>query len=191
VLGGRARRRAAEADTTAARAGENEPRARASARAADASARLANDRAYASDLQFANQMWLNRQYPVLVDLLDGQRPERTDGTDRRGFEWYFLWASSHRPYRSVTLRNQGWDLAVGPGGRYLAVALGDPAVELLDAAGKPIRTLTAAGGKVIRVAVSPDGRRVAGGSEDGGTRVWEADSGRLLHTLAGHRGLVA
>jgi WD40 repeat protein len=183
VLLGQARR-------SAARAGENEARALAAAARADANARLANDRAYTSDLQFASQMWRNRQYSVLQDVLDGQRPERTDGTDRRGFEWHFLWASSHRPHRSVGLRGQGWDMTPSRSGGYLAVAVGDPAVELLDAAGKPVRTLTATGPKVIRVAVSADGRRVAGGSEDGVTRVWEADSGRLLHTLAGHRGPV-
>src|SRR5262249_53293547 len=149
------------------RAGENEARALASARAAAASARLANDRAYASDLQFANQMWVNRQYPVLTDLLNKQRPDRTDGEDRRGFEWHFLWASSHTPHRSVPVRNQAWDVAVSREGGYLAVALGEPAVELLDAAGKLVRTLTAPGGKVVRVCVSADGRQVAGGSEDG------------------------
>jgi WD40 repeat protein/tRNA A-37 threonylcarbamoyl transferase component Bud32 len=190
VLLGQARQSAADAAASAAAAGKNETRALAAAARADANARLANDRAYASDLQFASQMWRNRQLSVLEDLLDGQRPERTDGTDRRGFEWNFLWASSHPPHRSVGLRGQGWDLTASPGGGYFAVAVGDPAVMLLDADGKPVRTLTATGAKVIRVAVSADGRRVAGGSEDGVTQIWETDSGRLLHTQSGHKGPV-
>jgi eukaryotic-like serine/threonine-protein kinase len=190
ILLGEARQSAADARANAERAGANEVRALASAADAAASARLANDRTYGSDLQFANQMWVNRQYAVLVDLLDGQRPERTDGIDRRGFEWHFLWATSHAPHRTVSLPRQAWDLAAGRDGSFLAVATGDPAVELLDADGRPVRTLTAAGGKVIRVCVSADGRRVAGGSEDGTTHVWAADSGRLIRTLAGHRGLV-
>jgi WD40 repeat protein/serine/threonine protein kinase len=188
VLLGQARQSATDAAASAGRAGENEARALAAAARADANARLANDRAYASDLQFASQMWRNRQFPVLEDLLNGQRPERTDGTDRRGFEWRFLWSASHRPHRSVGLPGQGWDLTARPGG--YAVAVGDPAVELLDAAGKLVRTLTATGAKVIRVAVSADGGQIAGGSEDGVIRVWEADSGRLLHTLTGHHGPV-
>jgi WD40 repeat protein/serine/threonine protein kinase len=190
VLLGQARRSAGEADASASNARRNEGRALASAADAAASARLANDRAYASDLQFANQMWVNRQFPVLVDLLDRQRPERTDGVERRGFEWHHLWASAHHPHRSLALRDQGWDLAAGRDGTGFAVALGESGIELRDVGGQPVRTLPGAGGKVLRVALSPDGRRVAGGSEDGTARVWEADTGRLLRTLAGHRGPV-
>jgi WD40 repeat protein len=190
VLLGEARRSAADATANAARAGENEARALASAADAATSARLANDRAYASNLQFANQMWVNRQYAILVDLLDGQRPDRTDGIDRRGFEWYFLWAASHQPHRTVPLPRQAWDLAASRDGSVLAVATGDPAVELLDGGRRPVRSLSAAGGKVIRVGVSADGRRVAGGSEDGTTHVWDAGSGRLIRTVTGHHALV-
>jgi WD40 repeat protein len=190
VLLGEARRAEAEATANARHAGENEARALQSASAAAASARLANDRAYASDVQFANQMWVNRQYPVLHDLLDGLRPDRTDGVERRGFEWYHLWALAHPPHRTVPLRGQGWDVAAGRDGRLLAVAAGEAGVELFDAAGKSLRTLPGGGAKVMRVAVSADGKRVAGGSEDGTARVWEADTGRLVRTLGGHRGPV-
>jgi WD40 repeat protein len=190
ALLGQARRSANEATSNAAKAGESEARAIASAVDAAASARLANDRAYASDLQFANQMWVNRQHAVLVDLLDRQRPDRTDGLDRRGFEWYYLWAVSHPPHRTATLPRQAWDLATGRNGALLAVATGDPAIELLDTDGRSLRTLSAPGGKVIRVGLSPDGRRVVGGSEDGTAHVWSADTGQLLRTIGGHRGLV-
>ena len=33
---------------------------------------------------------------------------------------------------------------------------------------------------------SPDGARLVSGGSDRTVRVWEADSGRLLHTLTGH-----
>ncbi|HVK12591.1 MAG TPA: protein kinase, partial [Gemmataceae bacterium] len=183
VFLGQARRSAADAEANAGRAIDNEARALAAAR-------LANERAYASDLQFANQMWVNRQHAVLVDLLDGQRPARTDGVDRRGFEWHYLWSVSHPPHRSAPLARQAWDLAASRDGDLLGVATGSPAVELLDGGGHPVRTLKAPGGLVIRVGLSEDGRRVAGGSEDGTAHVWAADSGRLIHTIRGHRGLV-
>jgi WD40 repeat protein/tRNA A-37 threonylcarbamoyl transferase component Bud32 len=188
VLLGQARRSAAEATVSAEQAGKNEALALEAAARADINARLANDRAYASDIQFASLMWTNRQKTTLTDLLEGTRT-RTDGTDRRGFEWYFLWACAHPPHRSVPLRNQGRDLATPRDGRYFAVATGESEVELLDATGKPLRTL-AGEGRIIRVDVSADGRKVAGGAEDGTARVWDADTGRLLRTLTGHTGSV-
>jgi WD40 repeat protein len=36
------------------------------------------------------------------------------------------------------------------------------------------------------VAVTPDGRRAVSASADGMLKVWELESGRELHTLAGH-----
>ena len=52
-----------------------------------------------------------------------------------------------------------------------------------------IRVLTGHTGRVQAVGWSPDGARlVSGGGDDTTVRVWEADSGRLLHTLAGHTG---
>jgi WD40 repeat protein len=188
VLLGQARRSAAEASVNAEQARKNEARALEAAARADANARLANDRAYASDIQFASLMWVQRQKTTLVDLLEGTRT-MPDGTDRRGFEWYFLWACAHPPHRSIPLRNQGRDLATPRDGRYFAVATGESEVELLEATGKPLRTLPGEG-RVIRVDVSADGRRVAGGAEDGTARVWDADTGRLLRTLTGHTGPV-
>ena len=190
VLLGQARRSAADAEASAGRAAENEARALSSAAAEAASARLANDRAYASDLQFAHQMWVNRQHAIVVDLLDGQRPERTDGTDRRGFEWHHLRASAHPPHRTVALRHQGWDVAATRDGRRFAVAAGESGVVLLDPAGTALRTLVGGGEKVMRVDLSADGGRVAGGSENGTIRLWESDTGRLVRTLSGHRGPV-
>jgi WD40 repeat protein/tRNA A-37 threonylcarbamoyl transferase component Bud32 len=189
VLLGQARHSAAEASASATLASEKEAAALRAAARADASARLANDRAYASDLQFAGQMWTNRQHRVLVDLLEGQLPGRTDGIERRGFEWHYLWAVANHANRTVQLRGQGWDLAAPADARYFAVAAGNSGVDLFDVAGAPLRTLDSPG-KVLRLAISADGKRVAGGGEHGAAWVWDADTGRLLRTLSGHRGPV-
>ena len=45
--------------------------------------------------------------------------------------------------------------------------------------------------RVLAVGWSPDGSRLVSGGGDGTVRVWEAGSGRLLHTLPGHTGGVA
>jgi WD40 repeat protein len=40
------------------------------------------------------------------------------------------------------------------------------------------------------VAYSPDGKRIVTGSDDKTAKVWDADTGRELHTLTGHTGSV-
>ncbi|RMF45756.1 MAG: hypothetical protein D6750_11385, partial [Bacteroidetes bacterium] len=49
-----------------------------------------------------------------------------------------------------------------------------------------LRTLRHGAKAVISVSWSPDGRRLASDSSDSTVRIWDAASGQLLRTLAGH-----
>lgn len=51
--------------------------------------------------------------------------------------------------------------------------------------GLRVRVLKVGGVETTQLAFSPDGRLVAGGDWDGHVRVWEVETGALLHTLAG------
>jgi WD40 repeat protein len=73
----------------------------------------------------------------------------------------------------------------------IAVARGN-AVEIRNysgSSGEPV-TLREREPAVIAAAISASGRRVATAGADRTARVWDATSGRLLHTLRGHRGNV-
>ncbi len=50
----------------------------------------------------------------------------------------------------------------------------------------PTLTLTGHDGDVFSIAYSPDGQRLATAGKDGTVRIWEAETGTLLHILRGH-----
>jgi WD40 repeat protein/predicted Ser/Thr protein kinase len=94
-----------------------------------------------------------------------------------------------------TAENGLWAVAYHPGGTHIAVLGPGHLIEVLDAAtGK--RVATADAGKVEywatrrALAYSPDGRLLAGPYEGNQIGLWEADTYRLIGTLAGHDGTV-
>jgi WD40 repeat protein len=50
-----------------------------------------------------------------------------------------------------------------------------------------LHTLAGHSSVVTAVAVTPDGRRAGSASWDNTLKVWELETGRELHTLAGHK----
>jgi WD40 repeat protein/predicted Ser/Thr protein kinase len=86
-----------------------------------------------------------------------------------------------------------WAVAYRPGGAQIAVLGSGDVIEILDAAtGKRAATPGAGrlGGWGIRraLAYSPDGRLLAGPYEGNRVGLWDAETYRLVGTLAGHQG---
>ena len=53
--------------------------------------------------------------------------------------------------------------------------------------GKALHTLKGHNRRVCSVAFSPDGQRIVSGSRDKTLKIWDANSGKELKTLTGHK----
>jgi WD40 repeat protein/tetratricopeptide (TPR) repeat protein/tRNA A-37 threonylcarbamoyl transferase component Bud32 len=172
---------------------------------AKANARLANDRAYTSNLRLVQRAWEENQIDLVHELLEGQRPEKTGGEDLRNFEWHYWWRASHSELHTIPahtgvsgVTSVVNDVAFSPDGRRLASCGGykPGEVKVWDTVtGEVVLTLRGHADSVEGVAFSPDGRRLAssGGKlapKQGEVKVWDAVTGKEMLTLGGHTGLV-
>jgi WD40 repeat protein/predicted Ser/Thr protein kinase len=94
-----------------------------------------------------------------------------------------------------TAEKRTWALAYRPGGAHVAVLGPGHVIEVLDAAtGERVTTVDAGRLELWAVrralAYSPDGRLLAGPYEGNRIGLWEAETYRLVGTLAGHEGTV-
>ena len=78
-------------------------------------------------------------------------------------------------------------LAFGPGDAGIAAGSRDGTLRIFDATTLGLRHRHEAGVPLRGVAFSPDGARLAAAAEDMTVRLWEAQSGREIVVLHGHR----
>ena len=79
-------------------------------------------------------------------------------------------------------------VAWSPDGKLLASSSLDESVRVWDVATGELLRILNNSDRVRSVAWSPDGKTIAAGGQDGATiRLWEAQTGRLLHTIKGHQ----
>jgi WD40 repeat protein len=142
---------------------------------------------YATDLRLAQRAWDDGNYELVLELLDGQRPE-AGREDLRGFEWYYLWRLCNRE-GPVSLRQEGEARAASfsPDGRTLAVGTAEKSVKLWDVAERrEVASLAGHTGGLWAAVFSPDGRVLATGSDDRTVKLWDVGGRGEIATLAGH-----
>jgi hypothetical protein len=127
----------------------HEAAARASEAAARSEAEFSNQRLYDVKMNLVQRAWEEWFPPGFIDTLDEQRPEKQNGVERRGFEWFY------------------WQRKLASGSRTLkrTPPKVTPAADPEALLGRSFLS------GVLSVAFGPDGSRLAFAGFDGTVRV--------------------
>ncbi|MBZ9700534.1 MULTISPECIES: caspase family protein [unclassified Mesorhizobium] len=81
-------------------------------------------------------------------------------------------------------------VAISRDGKLIASGGDDREVRVWTTSGKLLRVLSGSGWNIDAISFSPDGKRIASGCSgvDDTIKVWDAETGILVHTLIGHSG---
>ena len=161
---------------------------------------------YDAQMSRVELAWEQNEREAVPPLLEAQRPERTDGVDLRGPEWYF-WLR-RKPTPALTFSSLFWT----PGffdtdGRFVAaagwnqgaawdLATGDMACSftLPRLLGSDFAVAVSPGGRFLVVGgafVPADAKAILAGKPDEEMHVYDAATGAELHVLKGHTGAIS
>ncbi|MCO6454682.1 MAG: protein kinase [Pirellulaceae bacterium] len=144
---------------------------------------------YASGTNQAERARQRKQRTLALQVLDGLRPERTDGgADYRNWEWYYLKRLCHG--ERLLLRGHEANvncLAYNSDGTLLASGSQDCTARLWDArTGHQRQILRGHVASVTCLAFSADGQTLATGGFDARVLLWDVATGRQRGEIQGH-----
>jgi WD40 repeat protein len=156
---------------------------------AQAEARVARLRAYASEVSVALQAWESGNPSRARALLERQRPKPGE-EDLRGFEWRYLYGR-FQPQEIATLslhsgKGEVWGSAWSADGKHVALGTFNSKVEVWDWISRTCLEVLPACWKAYSVVFSPDGSKLAYPFETGpetnwlrGVSVWDLRTRQL------------
>lgn len=161
---------------------------------ADEQAQLGNLRLYYAQMHQAEQVWRENQGLASMRGILTEWLPRTDSSDRRGWEWFYL---NSLPFQNQdTLVKKGKDkttvVAWHRASNRLAEGTADGLIRIWDVGRKrTILTINGPGNAGIWwgnrwLNWSPDGSKLAAGFNNGDLHVWETSSGRNVGLFRGH-----
>lgn len=144
---------------------------------------------YDAQMTLAQRSWEIGQVPRTRRLLAAYEPHHHDQEDLRGFEWYYLDRISNAEGLRFSIPEGCRSVAVSPDGSRIAWAFQN-VCEVWRLNSPPQRIFVLGSNAadrhraiVERVACDPTGKYVATAAHDRTVKIWEAETGKLRHTL--------